>query len=119
MTTNTTAQALDLARACVAYDDAIRACANDPARMTSFSTAAGDDLDGLYFAWAEKARALIAGQGEVPAAASDNSGQLGGIALAPAPGDWQAREDECIKQMRAQGYRPTPEFKRLVERAGG
>lgn len=49
------AEALDAmeaaARAAVAYDDAIRACANSPEKMASFCSAQGEDLDALYEKW--------------------------------------------------------------------
>ena len=53
----------ELLQAChkaIAYDRAIRACANDPAKMTAYGTAEGDDLDDLYDAWITAARAAIA-----------------------------------------------------------
>ena len=37
-----------LAAAVLAYDAAIRSCANDPEKMSSFCSAQGDDLDALY-----------------------------------------------------------------------
>ncbi len=40
-----------LATASLAYDEAIRACADDPERMSSFCSAQGDDLDALYANW--------------------------------------------------------------------
>jgi hypothetical protein len=40
---------VQLARAAVAYDEAIKECANDPDRMASYCTAEGEDLDTLYF----------------------------------------------------------------------
>lgn len=49
-----------VAEAAVAYDDAIRLCANDPERMASFCSATGDDLDALYLRWMELARAALA-----------------------------------------------------------
>lgn len=51
---------LDAANAAIAYDRAIQACAGDPEKMSSFCTAQGDDLDALYFAWCDKARAALA-----------------------------------------------------------
>lgn len=50
----------EAAAAAVAYDDAIRSCANDPDRMASFCTAAGDDLDSLYADWIFKSSAALA-----------------------------------------------------------
>lgn len=44
-----------LTEAALKYDDAIRACANDPSRMASFCTATGEDLDTLYLEWMTKA----------------------------------------------------------------
>ena len=38
----------DLRAAVLAYDAAIRSCANDPEKMASFCSAEGDDLDMLY-----------------------------------------------------------------------
>ena len=52
----------DLVAACkaaIAYDEAIRACANEPTKMASFCTAQGDTLDNLYAAWMCKARSAI------------------------------------------------------------
>ena len=51
---------LEAAKAAVAYDEAIRGCANDPDKMSSYCTAGGDDLDTLYFRWLTLARAGIA-----------------------------------------------------------
>lgn len=48
----------ELAAAVLAYDAAILACANDPARMSSLCTAKGDDLDMLYERWLVLARAV-------------------------------------------------------------
>lgn len=50
---------LDAAEKAVAYDDAIRGCANDPRKMASFCTAEGDTLDALYDAWISAARDAI------------------------------------------------------------
>lgn len=41
------------ARAALAYDAAIKSCANNPEQMASFCTAQGDTLDDLYFEWQE------------------------------------------------------------------
>ena len=51
---------LAAARAAIAYDSAINACANDPEKMASFCTAEGDDLDALYLEWIGLARAAMA-----------------------------------------------------------
>lgn len=51
---------LEACKAALAYDQAIRACANDPNRMSSFCTAEGNDLDALYFAWMSMSHAAIA-----------------------------------------------------------
>jgi hypothetical protein len=51
--------AVEAAKAAIAYDDAIQACANDPETMTSFCSAEGDDLDSLYADWITKARAAL------------------------------------------------------------
>lgn len=52
------AKCRELAAAVLAYDAAIRNCANDPARMTSDCTAEGDDLDALYMKWLALAQAV-------------------------------------------------------------
>ena len=44
-----------LSAAVLAYDAAIRGCANEPERMASFCTAEGDDLDTLYLAMIQAA----------------------------------------------------------------
>ena len=52
-----------LANACEAairYDEAIRACADDPDKMASYCTAEGDDLDKLYDDWMSQSRAALA-----------------------------------------------------------
>lgn len=52
----------DLLAACeaaVQYDNAIRACANDPYQMSSYCTAQGENLDTLYLDWITKAHAAI------------------------------------------------------------
>lgn len=51
------------AKAAVAYDKAIMSCANNPAKMATFCTAEGDDLDSLYADWIEKSRAALAKAG--------------------------------------------------------
>jgi len=51
---------LEACKAALAYDQAIRACADDPDRMSTFCTAEGDDLDALYFAWMSKSQAAVA-----------------------------------------------------------
>ena len=51
---------LGASRAALAYDDAIRACGNDPERMATYHTAVGESLDALYDAWITKARAAVA-----------------------------------------------------------
>lgn len=43
----------------ILYDDAIRACANDPKKMSSFCTAQGDNLDAIYLDWITKARSYV------------------------------------------------------------
>lgn len=45
-----------LAAAVLAYDTAIESCANDPAKMASFCSAQGDDLDALYLRMVSAAR---------------------------------------------------------------
>ena len=40
--------------AAVAYDEAIKACSNSPAKMASFCTSQGDTLDTLYVDWISK-----------------------------------------------------------------
>lgn len=47
----------NLAKAVRAYDAAIRACGNDPEKMSSFCSAQGEDLDTLYFAMVNAANA--------------------------------------------------------------
>jgi hypothetical protein len=42
--------------AAVAYDEAIVACSNSPARMASFCTSQGDTLDTLYVDWISKSK---------------------------------------------------------------
>lgn len=54
-----TEQLQELARATVAYDEAIMACANDPALMATYCTAQGDDLDALYFEVMTRARTVL------------------------------------------------------------
>lgn len=51
----------EAAKAAIAYDAAIEQSANDPAAMSSFCTATGDNLDALYEDWITKARAAISG----------------------------------------------------------
>lgn len=53
-------QAIEAMEAALAYDEAIRSCANDPDKMSSYCTAQGDDLDSLYFGWLDKSRAALA-----------------------------------------------------------
>lgn len=50
-----------LAAAVLAYDKAIESCANDPAKMASFCSAQGDNLDMLYHAMLTAARAVVGG----------------------------------------------------------
>ena len=57
---NAYAALIDAARAAITYDAAIQACANDPARMASFCTAEGENLDALYEAWITKSRVALA-----------------------------------------------------------
>lgn len=52
--------AKDACRAALAYDKAIAACGGDPAKMSSYCTAQGDDLDALYNDWLTKARMVLA-----------------------------------------------------------
>lgn len=52
-------QLQSLAQAAIDYDAAIRSCADDPNRMSSFCTAAGDDLDTLYMRWIGLAREVL------------------------------------------------------------
>jgi len=49
----------DALKAAVRYDDAIRSCANDPNRMSSYCTAAREDLDRLYLDWITKSRRAL------------------------------------------------------------
>lgn len=51
---------LSAAHAAIAYDAAIRRCGNDPALMSSFCSAEGEDLDALYARWIDSTRAAIA-----------------------------------------------------------
>lgn len=51
---------LEAAKAALAYDAAIQACANDPRRMASFCTAEGIGLDALYEAWIDASRMAVA-----------------------------------------------------------
>lgn len=44
----------------IAYDEAIRSCADDPKKMASFCTAEGESLDALYAAWIVAARGAVA-----------------------------------------------------------
>lgn len=44
----------------IAYDEAIRSCADDPKKMASFCTAEGESLDSLYAAWITAARGAVA-----------------------------------------------------------
>lgn len=51
----------------IAYDLAIKSCADDPAKMATFCTAQGEDLDALYFAMtyaAREAEALASATGK-------------------------------------------------------
>lgn len=52
----------EAAEAAIAYDAAIEQSANDPAAMSSFCTATGDNLDALYEDWITKARAALTQQ---------------------------------------------------------
>ena len=47
-------------RAAIAYDKAIKDCANSPQSMSSWCTAQGDSLDVLYADWVSKSRAALA-----------------------------------------------------------
>lgn len=49
----------ELADAVLDYDTAIQACANDPAKMASFCTAEGVNLDELYLRMVNKARIAL------------------------------------------------------------
>lgn len=51
-----------LAELVVEYDKAIKSCANDPEKMSSFCTAQGDDLDELYFRMLDLATQLATGK---------------------------------------------------------
>jgi hypothetical protein len=51
---------LRAARAALAYDAAIRSCADEPGKMASFCTAEGSTLDMLYADWCDTAAAAIA-----------------------------------------------------------
>ena len=51
---------LAAAQAAIAYDREIQACANDPDKMSSHCSAAGQTLDELYSDWLHKSRAAIA-----------------------------------------------------------
>ncbi len=46
--------------AAVKYDEAIKECAGDPNKMSSFCTAQGENLDELYLDWLVKAASAIA-----------------------------------------------------------
>ncbi len=48
------------AKAGVIYDAAIAKCGNDPDKMITFHTAAGDGLDTLYDSWITKTQAALA-----------------------------------------------------------
>lgn len=48
-----------LALCVIEYDTAIRECFDDPELMSSFTTAEGEDLDALYFAFTTRARVLL------------------------------------------------------------
>lgn len=57
------AAAPEMLEACVAamrYDEAIRGCADDPDKMSTYCTAQGEDLDALYMDWVGKAWRAIA-----------------------------------------------------------
>lgn len=47
-------------RAAIAYDKAIKDCANSPQSMSSWCTAQGDSLDVLYADWVSKSRVALA-----------------------------------------------------------
>lgn len=47
-----------LAAACLAYDAVLRNAANDPEKLTSVRSAAGEDLDQLYVHWLRLAREI-------------------------------------------------------------
>lgn len=49
---------VSVADAVLAYDRAIESCANDRAKMSSFCSAQGDDLDALYLKMITVARAV-------------------------------------------------------------
>jgi hypothetical protein len=51
---------VEACRAAVRYDEAIRSCGNDPDKMISFCTAAGERLDTLYMDWMTKSREALA-----------------------------------------------------------
>lgn len=48
----------ELAKRVIDYDEAIESCGSDPARMVSFCTAQGVDLDTLYFMMVDAAEAI-------------------------------------------------------------
>ena len=51
---------LAAAKAALEYDKAMTACANDPNKMASFCTSAGENLDRLYLDWRDKSKTAIA-----------------------------------------------------------
>jgi hypothetical protein len=50
---------VEACQAGIAYDKAIKRCANDPSKMASYCTAQGDDLDDLYLTWIIKCREAL------------------------------------------------------------
>jgi len=52
------------ARAAIAYDQALEACANDPRKMSSFCTVEGEHLDVLYERWRNLSMSAISIVGE-------------------------------------------------------
>ena len=51
---------LEACKATERYDEAIKSCANDPKKMSTFCTSEGDDLDTLYLDWITKVKQAIA-----------------------------------------------------------
>lgn len=49
----------DLASACLAYHDAISACADDPDALDTYRSPAGETLDALYMRWLTLAREVV------------------------------------------------------------
>jgi hypothetical protein len=73
----------DLAASVLAYDAAIRSCANDPNKMASFCSAEGDDLDALYLAMVTAA-SNAAPQASVPTGSAQDGDVRGPAVAAPS-----------------------------------